>query len=402
MRLLLLTLYAPIGGVPATTQAFASALRDLGHDVTIAFSVHRTAWPHLSVRPWQIGSRHPGIAKLTYLGYPAVAVGAYVPELECLRYKPHSAWQDLIGRYDACVGVLGSVLPAYVFAASGRRALCWVGTPYVADRKDRARDYPALRKIFDRIVEQPICELLERVTLRAVDVLTVSPYTEAALREIEPCARLAGVLQPPVDLSLFRPGPAKPRLPYRIGFCGRVEDPRKNIGLLIAAASELRRRAIPVEVHVFGGLPSNAVSELVARQGLSHAIAFHERGSVQDLVRFYQSLDLFVIPSHQEGFGVVGIEAMACGVPVVSTPCGGPAAYVQHDCNGIFVGFDAPSMADGIERLLTDAALRRQMSQAALEQVRAHNSPDAFRASLATQFARWLPGSTGHGAREAA
>src|SRR5262245_60254730 len=106
MRLLLLTLYAPIGGVPATTQAFASALRALGHDVTIAFAVYRSVWPHLSVRPWQIAFRRPRVEAVDYLGFPGVAVGAYVPELEWCRYLPHSHWRRLMAEYDACVAVL--------------------------------------------------------------------------------------------------------------------------------------------------------------------------------------------------------------------------------------------------------------------------------------------------------
>jgi len=391
MRLLLLTLYAPIGGVPATTQAFASALRALGHDVTIAFAVYRSVWPHLSVRPWQIAFRRPRVEAVDYLGFPGVAVGGYVPELEWCRYLPHSHWRRLMAEYDACVGVLGSVLPALTYAAADQPALCWVGTPYRADRTDRVRNFSVSRRAFDRVLETPISERLERFTLRHVDVLSISSYTRDALRGIEPRARLAGVLSPPVDTSLFKPVARPANASLKIGFVGRVEDPRKNIELLIAATAELRRRGVPVETHVFGGEAPPAMSRLVSQQGLADVVMFHPRGDAAALVGFYQSLDVFVIPSHQEGLAVVGVEAMACGLPVVSTRCGGPADYVREGETGLFADFDASIMADRIQSLLEDAALRARLGQAAAVFVRANNSPEAFRANVAAHLARKFP-----------
>lgn len=391
MKVLLLTLYAPIGGVPATTQAFAAALETLGHDVTIAFSVYRSAWPHLSVRPWQLAFKRPRTEALDYLGFPGVAVGAYVPELEWCRYLPHQHWRQLIAEHDACVGVLGSVLPALVYAVWNEPALCWVGTPYRADREDRVRNLSRFRGVFDRILEAPMCERLERLTLRRVDVLSISPYTQAALREIEPRARLAGVLLPPIDTNLFRPAERPAGASFKIGFVGRVEDPRKNIELLVVATAELRRRGLPVEAHIFGGRASSTISRLVAQEGLIDVVTFHPRGETASLVAFYRSLDVFVIPSHQEGLAVVGLEAMACGLPIVSTRCGGPAAYVKEGDTGLFVDFDASDMADRIQSLLEGVPLRRRLGQAAAAYVRENNSPDVFRANVAEHLGRKFP-----------
>jgi len=296
-----------------------------------------------------------------------------------------------MAEHDACVGVLGSVLPALTYAAADQPALCWVGTPYRADREDRVRDFSLPRRALDSVLEAPISERLERFTLRHVDVLGISSYTRDALRKIEPQARLAGVLSPPIDTGRFKPLARVPNKPLKIGFVGRVEDPRKNIELLVAATAELRRRGVAVETHVFGGEAPPAMSRLVARHGLADVVTFHARGDTAALVGFYQSLDLFVIPSHQEGLAVVGVEAMACGLPVVSTRCGGPADYVREGETGLFAEFDASDMADRIQSLLEDAALRTRLGDAAAAYVRANNSPEAFRANVAAHLARKFP-----------
>ena len=123
----------------------------------------------------------------------------------------------------------------------------------IEELEDRVRDFSPPRRLFDRVFEAPMSERLERFTLRRVDVLSISSYTRDALREIEPQARLAGVLPPPIDTSLFKPAKRPANAPLKIGFVGRVEDPRKNIELLVDATAELRRRGVTVETHVFGG-----------------------------------------------------------------------------------------------------------------------------------------------------
>src|SRR6185295_4667659 len=80
-------------------------------------------------------------------------------------------------------------------------------------------------------------------------------------------------------------------------------------------------------------------------------LGFCQREGLRD---YYNSLDVFVIPSHQEGLGIVGLEAMACGLPVVATRCGGTEDYVKNGANGYLVGFFADEMADAIIRVLKD------------------------------------------------
>jgi glycosyltransferase involved in cell wall biosynthesis len=72
-----------------------------------------------------------------------------------------------------------------------------------------------------------------------------------------------------------------------------------------------------------------------------------------------------VLPSHQEGLCISALEAMACGVPVVSTRCGGPEEFVIPDVTGSLVGDDPREMAEAIASILVDRDLRLRMSLAA-------------------------------------
>src|SRR6185295_9323300 len=82
-----------------------------------------------------------------------------------------------------------------------------------------------------------------------------------------------------------------------------------------------------------------------------------------------RTLDVFVVPSHQEGLCIAALEAMACGCPVVSTRCGGPEEFVLDDETGFLVGSDPTEMADAILRILSAPKLRQRLGTAAREKV---------------------------------
>ena len=97
------------------------------------------------------------------------------------------------------------------------------------------------------------------------------------------------------------------------------------------------------------------------------------------LAEVLQTLDLFVIPSHQEGLCIAALEAMACGVPVVSTRCGGPEDYVIDGITGQLVASDPAAMAAAIATISADRLGRERLSAGALTWVREQASPQAAR-----------------------
>jgi glycosyltransferase involved in cell wall biosynthesis len=203
---------------------------------------------------------------------------------------------------------------------------------------------------------------------RAEKVVVPSPSAGAAAREWSgvPAEKIVVVpnaiemgefesLRPPVDSS-----------PLAVGFIGRL-DPVKRLPDLIRAAGLLRDR---VRLHVFGeGSEREAIERQVLRAQLQEVVTLH--GAVprpQDALR---QIGLLVLPSEAEGFGLVLIEAMAAGVPVVATRVAGIRDVVRDGETGLLVPARDPSrLARAIERVMEDQRLRERLVAAARDDVR--------------------------------
>src|SRR5205085_872790 len=82
------------------------------------------------------------------------------------------------------------------------------------------------------------------------------------------------LLPVPIELELFAPRPAA-RVPGRVGFAGRLNDPRKNVALLLAAVAELRAQGHDVHAVLMGDGPQASLKEIVTRLGLTAHVTFH-------------------------------------------------------------------------------------------------------------------------------
>ena len=165
------------------------------------------------------------------------------------------------------------------------------------------------------------------------------------------------VFAPPgVDTETFRPSD----IPYAdreyILSVGRFADPRKNVHLLFETYARLKERLGPDAPNlVLAGrtAPPADAWDLAEHRGIADSISFLEDVSLDRLVDLYREAKLFVLSSDEEGLGLVILEAMACGVPVVSTDCGGPGTVVQDGETGRLVPTrDADRLADAAVTLL--------------------------------------------------
>ena len=151
-------------------------------------------------------------------------------------------------------------------------------------------------------------------------------------------------------------------------FVGRL-DPRKNLPGLIEALALRKQRKRLRERLLVAGQPDYrhaSVFEAIERHGLREHVVF--LGPVEDrlLPALYNAAEAFVYPSFGEGFGLPVVEAMACGVPVVTTDAGS-LAEVAGDAAERVDPHSAESIEAGIERVVNDPALRRDLRARGLE-----------------------------------
>jgi glycosyltransferase involved in cell wall biosynthesis len=238
----------------------------------------------------------------------------------------------------------------YGAALSRRPYGCWVGTSLGDEWRARGPALDRARRIALR-AGAPALLTCERSTLRRAHfVWAISPAArDAVARAGRLPAERVRVVRIPVDSRRFSPladeewrrGLEQPRLV----FVGRADDPRKNVTLLTEAFARLRSRLPRARLTLIGTPPSYRVPEGV-----------DVLGEVLSVAEPLRRATLFVLPSLQEGFGLVVAEALASGVPALVTPSGGPEELIRESGGGeVLAGFDADELADHAEALLSDA-----------------------------------------------
>lgn len=142
-----------------------------------------------------------------------------------------------------------------------------------------------------------------------------------------------------VDCGVFKPIAKKNQVP-KLLYVGRIVE-WKRIHLAIEALSKLKENGFPeASLKIIGPVSSQAYLEtlkgIVINKGLEADVAFLGHKEHSELPTYFQEADLFVLPSDKETFGMVMIEAMACGTPVAGMDCpGGPADVITHLENGL-------------------------------------------------------------------
>lgn len=138
---------------------------------------------------------------------------------------------------------------------------------------------------------------------------------------------------------------------YKIVSAGNLV-PRKGFDVLIMAFSEAVKIKPDMQMEIFGDGPERKNLELlIEKLSLSDRIVIRGRYKKQDLAQLFSDADVFVLASKRETFGVVYIEAMALGLPVIATRCGGPEDFVD-DSNGYLVDVDdVPGLANALVKM---------------------------------------------------
>jgi len=173
-----------------------------------------------------------------------------------------------------------------------------------------------------------------------------------------------------LNASIFRPLPGVEKAPKRIIFVGNVADPKKGVEYLLKAMP-LMDPEIKL-VIVDGGTPSRVRSkDIIDRYHLRDRVYITGKIDGDELVRWYNSAQVAVVPSLYEGFGFPAAEAMACELPVVSTTAGALPEVVGEDGrSGRLVPPRNPeALARAITELMNDPAERLEKGRAGRQRV---------------------------------
>lgn len=167
---------------------------------------------------------------------------------------------------------------------------------------------------------------------------------------------------------------------------GRLHE-KKGFDVLIRAMALLRDRGVAARCRIAGeGAERPRLEALIADLGLADRVAL--TGWTDDLPAVLAEGDVFAFPSHQEGFPLVLLQAMAAGLPIVSSAIDGPNAMIRGGMNGVLVAdADPAALADGLADLIADPARAAQLAAAARASVEADFGPDALARRLGEAIA---------------
>lgn len=174
-----------------------------------------------------------------------------------------------------------------------------------------------------------------------------------------------------------------------LGFVGQLDE-RKGLGVLLSAFALIHQRMPEARLVLAGEGPLREMIASEAREkGWEENLIL--AGFVKDVAAVMQTIDVLLLPSYWEGFGIVIIEAMACGKPVITTNISSMPEIVEHERTGYLIApGEVEILASRALELLQDRALRERMGQAGRERAALHFSHDTMIARLEALFARAL------------
>ena len=217
-------------------------------------------------------------------------------------------------------------------------------------------------------LRQALPELFAAAT--AVHCVSQDMVDEAARLGLDPAK--ATVIRPAVDPGFFEPPEKAPSTdgPLRLVGAGSLIW-RKGFEYALRALAELKRRGRSVHLTLVGeGQDRQRLLFAIDDLGLQNEVVLAGRRKPAELRDLLQAADVFLLPSVSEGISNAALEAMACGLPVVASDCGGMKEAIEDGRNGFLVRpRDPVAIADAVERLAVDTDLREALGRAARQRV---------------------------------
>lgn len=264
----------------------------------------------------------------------------------------------------------------------------WGGVPIIqmfhtlGEMKNRIAQSPAERESPERIAAE------KRILGRADRVIAATLAEQTQLRFLYKASdKKLEIIPPGVDTSHFYPIPADEAKQFiglepkdrMVLFVGRIE-PLKGLDTLIRAMAciKFKGRHGPVHLAIIGGEPDADPDQMTAEMTrlqklcddlcMGQMVIFLGKRGQDTLPYYYSAAEVLVMPSHYESFGMVALEGMACGTPVIASDVGGLGFLVQDGETGYTIPDGEPDlMCEKLSTLLGDTQVRTRMGQRAAE-----------------------------------
>lgn len=374
------------GGVPISARFIKHTLTTSGRYeptlISLPMGSHDPTHLRLA-RPagWARGEQ---VSHGVWEGHPYTEVGAVGGEVEVLRMAPRRRLTALLNGFDLVHVVAGVPAWATVAARVTPPVLLYAATLTHVEREALLRTGRGARNVWRSAMTQAAIRMDVSALRHVRAAFSINEWMRRWLVERMPSGTTVRLAPPGVDTDRFQPTPpgeanAAGGARYILAV-GRFHDPRKNVRMLFGAYARLRALVRDAPELVLAGAtePTPADWAVAQRLGVLGHVTMRTGVSEEDLASLYGGATALALSSDEEGLGIVLLEAMASGVPVVSTDCGGPATCVLDGVTGYLtpVG-DADALATRLAALCADEPARLAMSARARAHVRAHFSLEA-------------------------
>jgi len=370
------------GGVPAVAEfikevAISSQLWDLTIISLSTSSNDPISLSFLDPKTWfRINYTQEG----SWKGMPYTHVGSFCRELEFQRYRQRRALKKLIKGVDVVQVVCGS--PAWANSVIGYRkpVSLQVATLAIVERKTKDAQLINLKSYWRRLMSN-ITNYLDNRALGKVNAIQLeNNWMLEHSKKINTNRRVDIRYAPPgIDADIFKPNNCRNLVNGYILSVARFSDPRKNINLLLLGYAQLSIELQSNFKLLLAGSspPPNDFWELADKLEIRPSVTYIASPSKFQLVDIYQKASVFSLTSNEEGLGIAILEAMACGIPVVCTQCGGPDGIITNNVDGYLSPIeDYKSIAKHLTEILENPEKNNRMGIAARKTIETRYSKE--------------------------
>jgi len=372
------------GGQGVYIRHLSRALTDLGHRVTVISS---PPYPELAVgvdlikidnldlynneRLFKPANYRKLLKPTNFLEYLLMTTGAFPEPLTFgLRvadfFRKNKPDFDVI-HDNQCLsyGILDIAKLGYPLVAT-------IHHPITVDYRTELAAAPTFLKRLKIKRWYSFLKMQKRVVPRLAKIITVSDCSRRDIAAVFAVSSTKfSVVPNGINTDFFYPSSDERRESNHLLVTTSADTPLKGLDVLLRALSLLREQGREVKLTVIGEPKKDGIiSGLLAELNLYDAVNFTGRIEGREFAAYYARATIAIIPSRYEGFGMPAGEAMACGVPVISSD-GGALPEVVGEAGIIVPSGDVEALAGAIARLLDNPEERRSFAQKGLERVQA-------------------------------